>query len=321
MASSLAEHIQFSLPFPSTTVHVPAVYYQMAADPTPGLVLSLPIYPRGSDEYYQTIHHRGLVGGYDNRVSLPMIRSIENVPYLSFLDPNDGPIATDPRAPELIALGDIYPLAVTFKQGLEERGVRYVVFTQPVAPTNPAYPTLDPQYPLDVKPWMRAFLLQQLGTPVYDDSTEGVTAWRLDPAPPAPGLVRFSMGMGWLPGLSATSDGHLVRYVEQDGQLLIDAPQAGPLDLTVTAFAEGAPRTMLVSLNGRAVLTHRFAGARQPETLDLGMLQLTAGNNTLQLHSLGGCPAYSQTDPQYSDLRCFAIVQVQPKVAAQVAPR
>lgn len=324
MVLSLAEHIQFAFPFPSSSVHVPAVYYQMAADPTPGDVLSLPVYPRGSDQFYQTIHHRPLIGGYSERESLPMERSIENLPYLSFLYPFDSPIAGDPAAPTLLSHGDVYPITITFKQGLEDAGIRYVVYNSWVVPVAPNYPILDTRYPTILKPWMRQFLLQQLGAPIYDNAAEGVTAWRLDPAvssSSASQVYRFTMGTGWLPGLFATVDeAQLLRYIQQDGQLLINAPHAGPLHLTMSAFAQGSPRTMILTLNGQVVFTHSFTQAFQMDTFDLGSLPLKQGTNILQMHSVEGCPAFSKTDPRYTDLRCFGISQIQMPGQQAVSP-
>ena len=303
MGASLAEHIQFAFPFPSSPVHIPAIYYQMAADPTPGYVLSLPLFPRGSDQYFQTIHHRPLIGGYVERESLPMVRSIENVPYLSFLYPFDSPIAKDPAAPNLVSLGDVYPITVTFKQGLEEAGVRYVVYQ-----SRDIFSDID-------KPWMRGFLVQQLGTPMYDNANEGVTAWRLDPGSStasSSSVYRFTMGAGWLPGLLATTDKtHLLRYIQQDAQLIINAPQTGPLHLTLTAFSQGIPRTLVLRLNGQVILTHQFTLALQMETLDLGYLFLKQGSNVLELHSIEGCPANSTPGGGSSDQPCFGVSQLQ----------
>lgn len=324
MGLSLAEHIQFAFPFPTSTVHVPAIYYQMAADPTPGAVLSLPVYPRGTDHFYQIIHDRPLIGGYSERESLPMERSIENVPYLSFLYPFDSPIAGDPAAPSLVSHGDVYPITITFKQGLEQAGIRYVVYNSWVASIRPNYPELDPRYPTIVKPWMRQFLLQQLGAPIYDNAAEGVTAWRLNPTTSpssASQVYRYTMGTGWLPGLFATTDEtQLVRYIQQDGQLLINAPYPGPLHLTMTASAQGSPRTMILTLNGQVVFTHHFTQAFQMETFDLGSLPLKQGTNVLQMHSVEGCPAYSKTDPRYTDLRCFGVSQIQMPGQQAVSP-
>jgi hypothetical protein len=55
---------------------------------------------------------------------------------------------------------------------------------------------------------MKTFLLQQLGTPFYDNHTEGLTAWRIDPGQPDPHVYRLPMGTGRLPGLNDI-DGHL----------------------------------------------------------------------------------------------------------------
>jgi hypothetical protein len=300
MGVSLVENIQFAFPFPNSAMHVPAVYYEMARDPVPGLVLALPVYPRGSDEYYQIIHHRGLVDGNPIRASLPMVLSIENVPYLSYFDPVDDDIARDPTAPQDVGFGEVFPISVTFRQGLEDKGIRYVVY-------NTEYLSL-------VQPWMRTFLDQQLGTPIYDNASEHLAVWRINPSAPPPNTYTYSMGSGWLSGLGATSDHHLIRSIQQDGQLIIETPHAGPVHVTLKAFAQLLPKTMVLSLNGHVILTHSFATPFAPETLDLGNLVLRSGTNILQVHSDEGCTVPAQLYPNSSsDQRCFSftILQIQ----------
>jgi hypothetical protein len=182
---------------------------------------------------------------------------------------------------------------VTFKQGLEDKGIRYVVY--------------NTESEMLVQPWMGTFLRQQLGTPFYDDASEHLTVWRIDPTTVAPDTILYSMGDGWLPGLGATSDHQLTRSVQQDGQLIITAPHAGPLHVTITAFAQLLPKTMVVTLDGHPMVTHTFAQPYVRETVDLGILHLHAGANMIQIHAREGCTIPEQLYPNSSsDTRCFS---------------
>jgi hypothetical protein len=303
MLTSLAENIQFGFPYPITSIHVPALYTEMGADPVPGLVLDLPVYPRGTDHFYQTIHHRALVGGYAIRESYPMALTIDNVPYLSLLDSSHGNVAHDPNAPSDVGLHDIFPLQQTFLQGLQRGHIRYVVL-HAVHPVPRPWP---------VFPWMRDFLNQQLGTPIYDNSSEGLTAWRIDPGTPAPPSYRFVLGNGWIPGLEI-ADHHLVRMVQQDAHLFIDVPKAGSYHLSLEASAVLKPRTMVVNLNSALIQTVRLSQLGVPQTIDLGDVVLHPGENVLLIHvGDGGCVVPFEVNPSDPDPRCygFGVEQVQ----------
>lgn len=278
MVASLAENIQFSFPYPITPLHVPAIYAEMAADPMPGLVLTLPVYFRGDDMFYQTIHHRGIVTGYPIRASYPMMLSVENIPYVSLFDFPNSTIASDPNADLEGHLHDIFPLAETFQQGLQRYGIRYVVLRTDLYP------------PVITEPWMRPFLMQQLGAPIYDNSAEHTTVWRIDPGAADPNLYQYAFGPGWQPGLRML-DGTNVRTVLQDAQLRITAPQAAQQHLVINASAADEPRTMVISLNGTVIGTAAFSQPAVAQTVDLGMVPLRAGQNVLEIKSAQPCKA------------------------------
>ena len=276
MGASLAENIQFSFPYPITPIQVPAIYHEMAADPVPGLVLTLPVYFRGDDMFYQTIHHRGIVTGYPIRASYPMMQSVEDVPYVSLFDWPNSTVANNPSADLEGQLHDIFPLTETFKQGLQHYGIRYVVLRTDLFP------------PVTTEPWMRPFLIQQLGAPIYDNSAEHTTAWRIEPGTVDPNLYQFTLGPGWRPGLREI-DGSLARIVLQDAQIQINAPQAAQQHLVIIASAAGAARTMAVSLNGTVLKAAAFTQPDAAQTIDLGVVPLHAGENVLEMKSVQPC--------------------------------
>ncbi len=298
MALSLGEHTLYAFPYPTSVIPLPPVYAQMAADPVPGAVLDLPVDPRGADEYYQTIHHRLLIGGYVERISDAMARTIENIPYLSLFYSTHSALAHDPNTPSDVGLRDIYPLQETLLQGLQAVHVRYVLLHTDVS-YQPVYP------------WMVDFLNQSLGAPIFANAADALMVWRIEPSGTTPNVYRFALGSGWVPGTGI--DGHnLYRVAEQDAQLTIQAPQAGTHDLTMRVRPDFKGRTMVVSLNGNTVGTVVLSQVGVFQTVDLGNIALNAGNNLLQIHSVNGCTVESDIDPQSTDTRCrsFDVAQV-----------
>lgn len=298
ICASLAESIQFSVPYPFTHVPVPVVYEQMAADPVPGLVLTLPIYPKGLDMYYQTIYHRGLVTGYPIRTTFTMERTFENIPGVSFFDWPDSAPPKDPTADADGELHDIFPLQETLLQGLQANHIRYVVLRYDTTGLKP------PFFP-PVLPWMKPWLEQQLGTPFYDNSAENLTVWRIDPAPLDPALTRFTMGVGWLPGLKVYQ-GQIVRGIAQDAQLTISVPQAMTARMVLRVAAVDAPRTLAVSLNGVVVRTQALDPPDAFQSVDLGVVQLHAGDNVLHFADTQPCVDPGATYPATLDPTCLA---------------
>src|SRR5258706_3409639 len=280
-----------------TTIHLPAVYAQMGEDQVPGLVLTLPTYPRGSDMFFQTIHHRRIVAGYPIRATYSMIRSVENIPYASLFDWPNSAQANDPAAGDEGRLHDIYQYTETFKQGLQEYGIRYVVLLTAASPP--------------VEPWMRPLLVNQLGTPFYDNVAEGVIVWRIDPGAQDSQIYHFKLGSGWRPGLRILN-GTVVRYVLQDALLNIVSPQTALQHIVVTASAVGGSRTMLVSVNGVQVMTADFALPDTFQSVDLGMVALHAGLNVLEVRSAQPCAKTTVNIPPTLNPDCnvFDVAQV-----------
>ncbi len=310
IAASLGENIQFSVPYPFTHVPVPVVYEQMAVDPVPGLVLTLPVYPHGSDLFYQTVYHRGLVTGYPIRTTYTMIRTFENIPGVSLFDwPDSSRIANDPDAVANGELHDIFPLQETVQQGLQRDHIRYVVLRADA--TGPSHHVFPP-----IEPWMKPWLQQQLGAPLYDNRAEGLTVWRIDPGTVDPNVVRFTMGVGWLPGLKIVNDGvvandpgpgggTVARGILQDAELHIWLPEAQTEHLMLTAMAYSQPRTMAVSVNGQLVSTQTLAQPGQWQTLDLGMVPLRAGDNVLHFAGTQACVVPGASFPATLDPKCL----------------
>jgi hypothetical protein len=297
ICASLAENIQFAFPYPYAYVAVPSVYQQMASDPVPGYVLTLPVYPKGLDQYYQTIYHRGLVTGYPIRTTFPMIRTFENIPEVSLFDWPDSAVANDTYADTYGELHDVFPLQETLLQGLQENHIRYVLLRADTTGfTGKVFPP--------IQPWMKPLLEQQLGGPLYDNATEGLTVWRVAPGTVDSNVTRFKMGDGWMPGLKVVN-GEVVRGILQDGELDVSVPQATTQHLTLTALSHGRPRSMAVSVNGTVIKTIDFTQPNQFLTTDLGVVTLHAGENVLHFAGTQACIDPGATFPATLDAQCL----------------
>jgi hypothetical protein len=297
LCASLAESIPFSFPYPFTYVPIPSVYQQMADDPVPGLVLTLPVYPKGQDMFYQTIHHRGLVTGYPIRTTYTMIRTFENIPDVSLFDWPDTVQANDPVADTQGELHDIFPLQETLLQGLQADHIRYVVLrADTTGSTGLAFPPIEP--------WMRPYLDQRLGKPFYDNGAYGLTVWQIPQAPVDPDLTQFTMGIGWMPGLQI-ADSQVVRRVLQDAELDVTVPTATSAHLILTAMSVDTPQAMAVTVNGAVLKTVDFTTPGVLQTIDLGVATLHAGQNVLHFAGTQHCAYAASGYPPTLDPRCL----------------
>jgi hypothetical protein len=298
IAGSLAENIQFGFPYPFTHIAIPPLYQQMADEPVPGLVLTLPIYPHGSDMFYQTIHHRGLVTGYPIRTTYPMIRTFENIPGVSLFDWPDTFMTGDPIADDQGFLHDIFPQQETLLQGLQANHIRYVVLrADTTGAAGVAFPPIEP--------WMRPYLEQALGAPFYDSSAFGVTAWRIPQVATAPNLTHFVMGDGWMPGLQI-ADNQMTRRILQDAELDVYLPKTLTTDLSLAAMAVSMPRSMVVSVNGSVAKVVDFTSPGVLQTVDIGTVTLHAGENVLHFASTQQCVDLAANYPPTLDPTCLA---------------
>ncbi|HEY2593208.1 MAG TPA: hypothetical protein VGK33_04840, partial [Chloroflexota bacterium] len=298
ICASLAESIPFSFPYPFTYVPIPPVYQQMADDPVPGLVLTLPVYPKGQDMFYQTITHRGLVTGYPIRTTYPMIRTFENIPDVSLFDWPDTIQANDPAAANQGQLHDVFPLQETLLQGLQANTIRYVVLrADTTGSTGLAFPPIEP--------WMRPYLERALGAPFYGSSAYGLWVWRIPQAAVDPNVVRFAMGDGWMPGLQV-GDNQVERRILQDAELDITVPVATTTDLIVTAMSVKIPRHMVVSVNGAPLKTVDLATPGDMQTVDLGATTLHAGKNVLHFADTQECVDPGANYPHTLDPNCLS---------------
>jgi hypothetical protein len=308
LALSLAENLTYALPMATDAVTIPQIYRQIAAEPGDFLVLDLPLGPRSQPLYYQTFDQKRLVGGQSNRISNRMSLSWDQATYLGMFNPaessaviNNGQALKAPGGP------DIFPLDLTFKQMLAENKIGYVTLRT----SRPAFA------------WMQDYLVQQLGPPTSQEMVQGekLLAWRLLPlASPAPapvpaGSYRIRLGDGWNAGLGKSDNGQLLRLVEQDGKLLVTPGAAGPANLALQITPYIRPQTIEVRLNGQTA--GRVEGKEPWKPLAINVpLNLKAGQNIIELHSVEGCLHPVDYIPNSPDLRCISFAVQAVRVAA-----
>ncbi len=304
---SLAEHMVWAFPYPATAIPTSELYPQIAADPIPGLVLDLPLQTTSPyqslftirNQYYQTLHHKPIVGGVAPRTSELLLSSITNIPYLA-----EFKLLLNGKAAE--AQGEIYPTKISFKQGLQENRVRYVILRRNF--DTPFYsPILGPAvFEQTNYDNLNRFLQADLGQPFYQSEAENITAWKIEPIPPPdPTRYQFKLGSGWAIGMKL-HDAKIERLVEQKSQLLISAPQVSKQPLRFTATSYFKPMTLQVRLNGVLVNTTRFDQPSQTQMIDLGQIELKPGQNILEFDAPEGCSRPSTFSDQTSDTRCYS---------------
>lgn len=299
LALSLAETLTYSLPFAADVVQMPQIYRDIAAEPGDFKVLELPLDTNTQPLYFQMLHQKRLVGGVATRISNRMALSWDQATYLGMFNPaessgviNNGQALKAPGGP------DIFPLDISFRQMLAENAISYVTFHS----SRAAFA------------WMKDFLIQQLGQPTRQDTLYGDTllAWKLlplgstQPGPVAAGQVRVRLGEGWNAGLGKADNGQLLRLVEQDAQLLVTPGTPGQTTLALTVTPYIRPQTVEVYLNGQLAGKIEGKAPWQPVNASLP-LQLQAGKNIIQLHSVEGCLHPFQYIPNNDDQRCISV--------------
>jgi len=283
----LIQQVLWAFPYPATPLHTSALYEMIGADKEDGLLLDLPLTFSGAYQYDQTIHHKRLVNGYTARMTPQALASVNNLPYLSqFVPIGDGS--------SLAVVGDGVDITshLTFPDVMRENHIQYIVMHRTVEPNSYAK--------------MRAFLVQQLGVPFYDNGAEGLTAWRIAPTATAPtSTYQVMLGDNWLVG-TGQRDGLPERYAEQDAQVRIVAPQTQEVTLSFFATPILKPRTLEVRVNGRVVKSVPLNATGITQSVSIARVPLNAGMNTVELHIVEGCVSPHDVSDN-PDTRCFTV--------------
>lgn len=287
LIGALAQQVLWAFPYPTTRLHISPLYQEIGADKEDALLLDLPLTTSGAYQYDQSIHHKPLVNGYVPRITPRMAASVYNLPYLSqFIPTGDGThLEITGARGEISSQG-------SFTDVLRGNGIKYVVMHRTVEPASYAK--------------MRSFLIEQLGVWFYDNSSEGLTAWRVEPASsPSSDTYRVALGSGWLPGIGERN-GLAERYADQDAQVIITAPRTEEGTLRFFATPILKPLSIEVRLNGQVILTTPLNAAGTTQGVQIAHVPLNAGANTVELHAVEGCvrPSDISNSP---DTRCFTL--------------
>jgi hypothetical protein len=296
-----------ALPYPISAAPVPALYTQIASDPSDSLVLELPTYFKGSYEYYQIVHQKPLVDGYLSRVTNSMLNSVETIPYLSQINSYVPPTS---EAQTLFSQGssDIYPIDVDFAGALAEQHIKYVILHRQFFDGK-----LDQKAADYVR--IRQFLITHLGQPFYNNGDEQVEAWTITAAPPPLPPHRIRLGaFGWEPGLTAIAN-KPARIVSQDGQLMVTSQQADSQLLSFEAQSVYVPLDLELRLNGVVVKEVHFAQPHQTQTIQVP-ITLKTGNNLIEFHSKQGCLSAHDLDSSDLHAACLSLAVQQIQLAA-----
>jgi hypothetical protein len=278
----MLEHL--SIPVPLTDARVPEIYHQLAREPGDFALLQFPLGWRNSfrvegaertqAQYYQTVHHKRLLGGnisrspafkFDYFQRIPFIRRLTDMELYRY-EPGQG--ETEKEADRALAAQAAYLY-----------DLRYLVVLPPIAGRYPYADTMTATvaYAREIMP------LEE--RPFYEK--DGVTAYRII-QPPAQDGFRLDMGAagseiyrgeGWSDNEEiggATANWATAR----DARLFIPLREVRDCELLIraTPFSyEGAPpQTMAVSLNGH----------------DLGSVELAPGWNDYEFAAPAGAIRY-----------------------------
>lgn len=202
-------------PFPLDFRPVSAYYRQLAQFPAEEGLLELP--ETDSDRainyamYYQTVHHRPLVGGYITR----------DPPGTVELRVFAGRLLSPARYSDDVVLVPSLAQRVAI---LRDLGVTEVV----------AHPTLMTGHPARA---IFSFLPEILGEPYYAD--EDLLAWRVPPAEVALPPYALFLNKNWE---AVNNDGSLLQLMrKREGLLFIYAARAGPARLTIEVLGPSSP--------------------------------------------------------------------------------
>jgi hypothetical protein len=270
----------------SFQVPTPSVYQQIAASPDNGLLLDVPT-QIASVMYFQTIHHKPLVGGIMPREPARSLTAVDQVPYVWLLN-SWWPVPTTDSGPAGYPPADVFTLP-RFVEGLRENGVSWVVLHRwycvdpPV--NSPYYCPAVPHYDE-----IRSFLMSSLGKPFFDSAAQSTTAWHVADAPTPPATdPRLELGSGWIYGLWLPQGDEARRLVDGSvAHIDVDALSQETAHLSVRAASVTRPLSMEVRLDGRVLATEALP-VGQPTELDLGAIPLSTGHHVLDFETPQKC--------------------------------
>jgi hypothetical protein len=265
------EHL--SIPLPLSDMRIPEAYKAIASDPEPGTVLEIPLAWRNSfritgtmhpiimfEQYYQTFHHRPILGGNTSRN-----------PEFKFQYFTEAPILNSIIALEnghtlwLEVIEEDKKLAPYFLQFF---GIRYIVL-----------------HPRQVPPSLLSYLAEVFGLEIPSELPDGPVVFRVE-APALPDRLSLAMGErvahlsrgeGWAP----VPTGEHVWVQRRKARLFLPL-KAGAYRVKIRVFSPGAGQTMTIEVGNRPLASCALKPGWQeceafipPEEVKEGLNELT----------------------------------------------
>jgi hypothetical protein len=252
----LVEHVSF--PLPLTDARVPEIYYRLAREPGDFAVLQFPLGWRNSfrvegaertqAQYYQTVHHKRLLGGNTSRNPAFKFDYFQRIPFIHRLTDielyRQGETDETERDRALAA------------QAAYLYDLRYLVILPPIPGRYPYADTMTATVAYAMK------ILPLEETPFYEK--DGVTAYCIIQPPPQNGFQvdmgvagsEMYRGEGW--GDNEEIGGVTANWAtEREALLFIPLRQVRSYRLTIRAspftYAGSPSQTMEAALNGQAL--------------------------------------------------------------------
>jgi hypothetical protein len=269
-----------SIPYPVSNVDQPEFYRQIGQDPEQFALLEIPLtanYGAGTKiMYYQTLHGKPLVGGWTQRIP-------QNARYFEEI------------TPYIHEITYIQPSQDIIDQNVSEIGnsilsyyhIRYVVLhTGDLTESEINY--------------LNSTLSVSLGQPVMYQN-DSLMIYQVTNTPLKPVISSIA---GWYD--NETASGIPTRWMSSDANVSVYSDENQTVIMNMTTVSFYRPRTLDISLAGRSQQQ-----VTVPETGFIGIsipLNLTKGENIIQLHALDGCQKPIDIPELYSPgSRCLSI--------------
>ncbi len=249
------------VPFTTVTAEVPSFYHGLANDTADYAIMEIPAtynYTFGVQAlYYQTIHHKYMVGGQEARIPAASQEFEANTPYVSQLTY----MAND--------TGDIFDQNVTDigSSILQYYNIRYVIVHRDY---------LTEEQLRNVT----GFLNATPGLEAAEYSDGNMSVYRVMNSTMKPFMVRQD---GWWGVENSNNTYH--SWMQENGTVLAYSPAGGAYSLTFNASSFHDGRMMQVFVNGQKIYENTIPPSFTTVKTDI---QLSEGKNTIAFVSPSG---------------------------------
>ncbi|MCU0494332.1 MAG: hypothetical protein MUD01_22315 [Chloroflexaceae bacterium] len=227
---------------PMVPVLIPPFYAQLAQEPGEFGILEAPFYTRPAAVFllHQTVHGKGLAGGYTSRLMpYPLLEQFPVVRMFAYARPAPDIIAQDPAeiAPTLFSYFNIRYLTLHSMAG----ALRYTTLLRV------AQAAAGGAEPERVALPDRSFLIYRV-------------------APPPTPVPFLGVGRGWSPPVPSEDLRSATRQIEGEGELVLYNQARQPVSLSITLASDRAGQ-LVVTADGTALQTLSLNSGEQTVTI------------------------------------------------------